>query len=156
KSRPIAPLKWTIEADERMDAKGNVVKPLDEDQLRQTLTVLRDGNVEAVTIVLINSFANGAHEQRTREIVEQELPGIAVSISSEVVPEMQEYERAITAVINSYVRPAVSTYIANLRTELDLVVTAQQVRSYKPDPAHFLKSGLLPLTASLRLAREPF
>ncbi len=133
KGRPIAPLKWTIEADERMDAKGNVVKPLDEDQLRQTLTVLRDGNVEAVTIVLINSFANGAHEQRTREIVEQELPGIAVSISSEVVPEMQEYERAITAVINSYVRPAVSTYIANLRTELDLTMNGVTLNILRSD-----------------------
>lgn len=119
KSRPIAPLKWTIEVTERMDTKGEVVTELDEDGLREDVAVLRDAGVEAITVVLINSFANGTHEQRVRDIVEAELPGIAVSISSEVVPEMQEYERAITAVINSYVRPTVERYLVNLRSELD-------------------------------------
>jgi len=133
KSRPIAPLKWTIEADERMDAKGNVVENLDEDQLRKSLSVLRKGNVEAVTIVLINSFANGVHERRAREIVEEEMPGISVSISSEVVPEMQEYERAITAVINSYVRPAVATYVANLRSDLDQTMNGVTLNILRSD-----------------------
>ncbi len=133
KSRPIAPLKWTIEATERMDNRGEVVTSLDEDELRQSLSVLRDGNVEAVTVALINSFANGAHERRVREIVEQELPGIAVSISSEVIPEMQEYERTITAVINSYVRPSVERYVAKLRSEMDQTMDGATLNILRSD-----------------------
>jgi N-methylhydantoinase A len=133
KSRPIAPLKWTIEVTERMDTKGEVVTELDEDGLRKDMLSLRDAGVEAITVVLINSFANGAHEQRVRDIVESELPGIAVSISSEVVPEMQEYERAITAVINSYVRPTVEQYLVNLRSELDLTMPGVTLNILRSD-----------------------
>ena len=62
-------------------------------------------NIEALTVSLINAFANDTHERRIREIAGEELPGVPVSLSSEVVPEMQEYERTVTTVANSYVRP---------------------------------------------------
>lgn len=119
KSRPLAPLKWTLEADERVGARGEIVTPLDETALRRALPVLRAAEVEAITVALLNSFANGSHEQRIRAILAEELPGIPVSISSEVIPEMQEYERAVTTVVNSYVRPVVGRYIDNLQAELD-------------------------------------
>jgi N-methylhydantoinase A len=118
KKDPLAPLELTIEAMERIDADGSVSKPLDEKALRARLEVLRKGGVEAVTVSLINAYANGAHERRIREIVEEELPGLPVSISSEVIPEMNEYERTETTVVNSYVRPIVSRYLGNLQSRI--------------------------------------
>jgi N-methylhydantoinase A len=118
KSLPMAPLACTIEADERISAKGEVVTPLDEPALRTTLRQLKAKKIEALTVSLINAFANAAHEKRVKEIAQEELPGIPVSLSSEVVPEMQEYERTVTTVANSYVRPRVSKYVHNLQTKL--------------------------------------
>lgn len=118
KSLPMAPLASTIEADERVSAKGAVVRTLDESALRTSLRGLKSKNIEALTVSLINSFANDAHEKRVRTIANEELPNIPVSISSEVVPEMQEYERTVTTVANSYVRPRVDRYVKNLQAKL--------------------------------------
>ncbi len=115
----MAPLELTIEADERLGARGEVVKPLDEESLRERLTTLAGRGIEALTVCLIHAYANGAHERRIREIAEEVMPGVPVSISSEVIPEMYEYERTETTVVNSYIRPVVSRYIANLHRELD-------------------------------------
>ncbi len=115
----LAPLELTIEADERMDADGNSIKSLDVDALRRDLRVLADtGKVEALTICLINSYVNGDHEAQCRDIASEVFSDIPISISSDVVPEMQEYERAETTVVNSYVRPQVSKYVQNLQTSL--------------------------------------
>jgi len=119
KSLPMAPLALTIEADERVGTKGDVVTPLDEAKLRADLVALGEKKIEALTVSLINSFANDLHERRIKEIAMEVLPGIPVSLSSEVVPEMQEYERAVTTVANSYVRPRVQKYVHNLQTKLD-------------------------------------
>ena len=119
KSAPLAPLELTIEANERIDAGGGVVRALDESDLEQKLRLLGERGIEALTVCLINSFANPAHEQRIAELAAGLLPGIPVSISAEVIPEMQEYERAVTTVANSYVRPRVQTYIDNLTRELE-------------------------------------
>ena len=118
KSEPMAPLELTIEADERVSASGDVVRDLDEAALRERLRFLKDKDIEALTVSLINSFANGVHEQRVREIAHEELPGIPVSLSSDVIPEMQEYERTVTTVANSYVRPRGQSYVNNLTAEL--------------------------------------
>jgi N-methylhydantoinase A len=118
KSAPLAPLKWTIEAKERMGADGSVVEALNEAALRSALQGLRSANLEAITICFINAYVNAAHEERARAIVEEELPGLAVSTSSETVPEIQEYERAITTVTNSFVKPAVFRYVHNLKASL--------------------------------------
>jgi N-methylhydantoinase A len=118
KSLPMAPLSCTIEAHERIGAHGDVVEVLDEQKLREDLRQLRKKNIEALTVSLINSFANDAHEQRVLAIAAEELPGIPVSLSSQVVPEMQEYERTVTTVANSYVRPRVARYVRNLQEKL--------------------------------------
>jgi len=118
KSLPMAPLACTIEADERVSAKGEVVRKLDEDALRASLRSLRAKKIEALTVSLINAFANTAHELRVRQIANEELPDIPVSLSSDVVPEMQEYERTVTTVANSYVRPRVDRYVKNLQAKL--------------------------------------
>jgi N-methylhydantoinase A len=126
KSLPMAPLSCTIEADERVSAKGEVVRALDEAALRESLRSLKSKKIEALTVSLINAFANDAHENRVKQIAREELPGIPVSLSSEVVPEMQEYERTVTTVANSYVRPRVDRYVKNLQAKL--AETAKDVK----------------------------
>ena len=119
----LAPLELTIEADERMDADGNTVSALNEKKFKEDLKSLFDKNeIEALTICFINSYVNGAHEVRAREIAQEILGEIPISISSEVVPEMQEYERTETTVVNSYVRPQVSKYVNNLQNSLQEIM----------------------------------
>ena len=118
KSLPMAPLALTIEADERVGARGEIVRALDEASLREALVKLKSAKIEALTVSLINAFANDTHERRIREIAAAALPGVPVSLSSEVVPEMQEYERTVTTVANSYVRPVVQRYVHNLQKKL--------------------------------------
>jgi N-methylhydantoinase A len=119
KPEPLASLENTVEAAERVGADGSVVIPLDEADIRVKLRRLREAGIEALTISLINSYANPAHEQRIAAIAAEEMPGIPLSVSSTVLPELREYERTITAVANSYVHPQVSRYIANLAGKLD-------------------------------------
>jgi N-methylhydantoinase A len=116
----LAPLELTIGASERIAADGTVVQDLDEEQLRTELRALhsKDG-VEALTICFINAYMNGEHEQRARAIAAEIFIDTPISISSEVVPEMQEYERTETTVVNSYVRPEVAKYVRNLQAALD-------------------------------------
>ncbi len=133
KSLPMAPLACTIEADERVSAKGEVVRRLDEPALRESLRGLRSKGIEALTISLINAFANDSHEQRVREIALEELPGVPVSISSEVVPEMQEYERTVTTVANSYVRPRVDRYVKNLQAKLAEAASSVKLHILRSD-----------------------
>jgi N-methylhydantoinase A len=115
----LAPLELTVEAHERMDANGETVDTLDENALRATLTTLKNtGQVEALTICFINAYLNGAHEQRAKEVAAEIFTDIPISISSDLVPEMQEYERTETTVVNSYVRPEVAKYVDNLNRSL--------------------------------------
>ena len=115
---PLAPLELTVGAKERMSARGEVVEPLDEAAVRKSLEFLKSHGAEALTVSLVNAYANGAHEERIREIATEVMPNIPVSISSEILPEMQEYERTLTTVANSYVAPVVSSYLANMQKEL--------------------------------------
>jgi len=116
----MAPLELTIEADERMGADGEAVSPLDADTLRKDLQALAaTGEVEALTICLMNSYVNGSHEHEVRDVAEEVFADIPISISSDVVPEMQEYERTETTVVNSYVRPQLSKYVTNLKSSLE-------------------------------------
>ncbi len=118
KPEPLAPLEATIEAKERRDARGGLVKALEEDDLRVKLEGLKKRGIQALTVSLMNAYANGETEVRIREIAEEIMPDVPVSISSEVLPEMYEYERAITTVANSYVAPVVREYLANLAKEM--------------------------------------
>lgn len=115
---PLAPLSLTIEAQERIDALGNVIQELDEAHLVDALRRLRSKGIDALAVSLIHSYANDRHERRIAEIASIELPGIDVSLSSQVVPEIQEYERTITTVANAYVGPTVSRYVRNFSEQL--------------------------------------
>ena len=132
--RPLlAPLEWTIEAHERIDAKGEVIRPLDKPQLEKDLLSLKTAGIEALTICFVNSYASGRHEQEAREIAQKVLPGIPVSISSEVIPEMYEYERTETTVVNSYVRPVVSKYLKNLSNEIGQTMNDPRLHILRSD-----------------------
>ena len=114
----LAPLELTVGARERIAADGSVVRDLDEAALRETLANCMPKDIEALTICFINAYINGEHERQAREIAQEFFPGLPISISSEVVPEMQEYERTETTVVNSYVRPEVARYVNNLQSAL--------------------------------------
>ncbi len=116
----LAPLELTHGIEERIDANGEISLALNEDQLKQELNALKaKGLVEALTISFVNSYVNNAHELKAAEIAKEIFTDIPISISSEVIPEMQEYERAETTVLNSYVRPQVSKYVDNLQSSLE-------------------------------------
>ncbi len=133
KSNPIAPLALTVEADERMGAKGDIVREVNEAQVRGELERLKARGIEALTVSLINSYANDANEQRVKAIAEDVMGDVPTSLSSEVVPEMQEYERTVTTVANSYVRPKVATYMRNLQTELNKQMQDVQLHVLRSD-----------------------
>jgi N-methylhydantoinase A len=118
KPEPLARLEHTVEIPGRIAADGTVVAPLDEDRARAELRRLGGAGIEALTVSLINSYANDAHERRVAELAAAELPGVPVSLSSHVLPEMREYERTVTTVANSYVQPEVSRYVGNLDRSL--------------------------------------
>ena len=118
KPEPLAKLEDTFEIKGRIDAAGKEIRPLDETDVRAQLTKLKGQGVEAVTIALMNAYLNGAHERRVAELAAEILPGVLVSLSHEVLPEMQEYERTLTTVANASVRPVVSRYVKNLRDKL--------------------------------------
>lgn len=118
KPEPLAKLEDTVEIKGRIDAAGKEIRPLDEADVRVQLTKLKEQGVEAVTIALMNAYLNGAHERRVAQLAAEILPGVLVSLSHEVLPEMQEYERTLTTVANASVRPVVSKYVKNLRDKL--------------------------------------
>ncbi len=118
KPEPLAALENTVEVPGRMASDGTEVVALDEAATRAALASLRDNGIEALAISLINSFANDAHERRVAQLAVEELPGVAVSLSSQVLPEMREYERTVTTVANGYVQPHVAHYVHSLRDQL--------------------------------------
>ncbi|MQA81712.1 MAG: hydantoinase/oxoprolinase family protein [Streptosporangiales bacterium] len=118
KPEPLAKLEHTVEVIGRITADGEVVTPLDDDDARANLRLLADAGIEALTIALVNSYANDEHEQRVAELAAEELPGVPVSLSSHVLPEMREHERTVTTVANSYVQPEVSRYLRSLDASL--------------------------------------
>jgi N-methylhydantoinase A len=118
KPEPLADLEHTFEVKERVGADGTVVRPLDEASVGAAIARLKEKGVEAVTVSLMNSYANDRHENRILEIIQREWPGIPVSLSSDVLPEMREYERTVTTVANSYVKPTLSRYLNSLTSTL--------------------------------------
>ena len=116
KPEPLAALENTVEVQERIGSDGHVVRELDEDDVRTQLARLE--GVEALAVSLINSFADPTHERRVRDLAAEVLPGVPVSLSSDVLPEMREYERTVTTVANGYVQPQVKRYVSALTEQL--------------------------------------
>ncbi|MGH1561663.1 hydantoinase/oxoprolinase family protein [Mumia sp. DW29H23] len=118
KPEPLAALEDTVEVGGRIASDGSVVEDLDEDDVRAALEKLGSQGVEALSISLINSYANPEHERRVAKVASEVLGDLTVSVSSAVLPELREYERTLTTVANAYVQPRVARYTANLGEQL--------------------------------------
>lgn len=116
KPKQLVPRERRFTVIERIDVTGQVQMPLDETGLRRACVALRAAKIDAVAIAFLHSYANPAHEIRAGEIVAQELPGVSVTLSSEVCPEMREYERTSTAIANAYVQPLMAGYLRRLES----------------------------------------
>ena len=116
---PLVRRPLRFEVPERLDFRGKVLTPLDEVAVRRIAGEMRDLHVEAVVICYLFSFMNPAHEQRTAEIIREELPDAHLSVSSEILPIIREYERLSTATVNAYVMPIMQSYLGKLRRTLN-------------------------------------
>ncbi len=118
KPTPIVPKSRIAEVFERVDYKGAVVVPLNEDSAREAVLMLKALDVEAIGVCFLWSFKNRSHERRMREIIEEEAPGMHVSISSDIAPAMREYERSATTAVNAHIAPLLTSYLGELQGSL--------------------------------------
>src|SRR6516162_6671731 len=118
KQPPLVPRDWRIPIIERVAADGEILRPLDEACVIEAVERLRAGAIESVAVAFLHSYVAPAHERRVRTLLQQHLPGVAVSLSSEVSPEMREYERFTTTCANAYVQPMIAGYLSRLENDL--------------------------------------
>ncbi|MCK4792941.1 MAG: hydantoinase/oxoprolinase family protein [Desulfobacteraceae bacterium] len=117
--KPLVPRRFRIEVDERIRSDGTVIKALDPGEARKVVTQLLEMGVESISVCLLNSFENPAHELIIKEIIQELAPDISLSISYEVLPQIREYERTSTTVTNAYVKPLTGRYLKKLSSRLE-------------------------------------
>lgn len=115
---PLVPRSQRLVVAERIAADGRILKPLDEDEVRALIPHLLEKEIQSVAVGFLHSYRNNSHEQRVREIIFAEAPELEVTLSSEVSPEMREFERISTACANAYVQPLMSRHIRSLASQL--------------------------------------
>jgi N-methylhydantoinase A len=115
---PIVPRRWRKGVTERIDYIGNIVKELDEEEVRAVVGELRQAGVESIAVCLLFSFANNTHERRVGEIINEEYPGCLVSLSCDVLPQIREFERVSTTMVNAYTSPKLGRYLRRLEERL--------------------------------------
>jgi len=115
---PLVPRRWRLPIRERINAQGRVLTPLDPASIVQALDTLAAQEIESVAVGFLHAFTNPEHEQRVGEAVAKRFPTMTVTLSSEVSPEMREYERLSTACANAYVQPSMGRYLGKLDEEL--------------------------------------
>jgi N-methylhydantoinase A len=167
KPPPLVERRRRREVVERLDRDGGIVEPLDDTSVQDALRMLLDEDIESLAVCLLHSYANPQHERRVREIVAEAAPELPISLSSEVLPEIGEFERTSTTVINAYLQPVAGRYLAHL-TE-DLAATgvhapvhvmqsnggSMSARAASERPIHIVESGpAAGVIATLALARE--
>ena len=116
---PLVPRHLRIGVKERIDANGNMLIPLDTGALDPVVRTLKEEGIEAVAIGFIHAYVDGRHERAVRDRLSREMPGLSITLSSEVSPEIREYERWSTAAANAYVQPLMAGYIARLEEALN-------------------------------------
>ena len=119
KPTPLVPRPLRRPVRERVSGRGQVLLPLDTDQVREIGRELKEADVEAIAVGLIHSYAFSDHERVIREILSEELPGVTICLSSDVCPEIREYERFSTTCANAYVRPLMSGYLLRFQEMLN-------------------------------------
>ncbi len=150
---PYIPRRYTFEIDERIDAQGNVVHPLDQNQAREVVRTLAERHFEAVAVCLLWSIANGRHENEIARLIEEELPGVPYTLSHELVPIVREYRRASTTAIDASLKPLMQRHLREMEADLRaagfagelLIGTSgggcQHVTEVAGRPVTMLKSG---------------
>ena len=114
----LVPLHFVQEVGGRMNFKGEELDSLDEESVRAAARALKQQEVGAIGVCLMHSYANNAHEKRVAEIIAEEYPDAVVSLSCDVLPEYREYERAVTTLVDAFVKPYMSRYLGNVSEEL--------------------------------------
>jgi N-methylhydantoinase A len=115
---PYIPRRYTFEIDERIDAQGNIVRPLDGHQARAVVRTVAERNFEAVAVCLLWSIANGEHEKEIGRLIEQELPGVPYTLSHELIPIVREYRRASTTAIDASLKPLMQQHLREMESDL--------------------------------------
>ncbi len=116
--QPLVPRHWRLGVPERMSAEGDVLVPLDEDEVLRSVERLVADEVTSLAVGFLHSYAAPEHEQRVAALVQERFPELSITLSSDVCPEIREYERISTAVANAYVKPLMATYLASLEQQL--------------------------------------
>ena len=116
--KPLVPRPWRREAIERLAPDGKVETPLDTKAMLHEVEFLAQQGITSLAICFLHAYANPAHEQLAAELIARHFPGMSVTLSSDIAPEIREYPRCVTAVANAYVRPIAETYLDNLETAL--------------------------------------
>ncbi len=153
KPRALVERRLRLEVTEKLRPDGSVSVPLDMHSVAAAIAVLRAERIESVAICLLHSYANAAHERAVADAVRTAMPGIAVSVSSEILPEIKEYPRTSTTVINAYVQPIVMAYVTALDARLRALGIAAPLQLMQSNgglasagfvaaqPAHIIESG---------------
>jgi N-methylhydantoinase A len=116
--KQLVPRRLRLDVRERLRSDGRVETPLDSESLERAIGVLKAEKVEAVAVCYLHAYRDPGHERASKDVVERALPGMYFSLSSEVLPQIKEYERVSTTVVNAYVGPALSRYLARLERRL--------------------------------------
>jgi N-methylhydantoinase A len=116
--KPLVPRILRVEVDERIRSDGTILRPMDPEDARGAIRKLLDRGVESIAVCLLNSFENPVHELKIEEMIGKEAPGVSVSISFRVLPQIREYERTSTTVTNAYVKPLTGRYLSRLEGRL--------------------------------------
>ena len=167
KPPPLVPRRLRLEVNERLGARGVMQLPLDEASVHAAAEVLREAKVEAVAVALLHSYADPTHERRVAELIRAALPkDVYVTCSTDILPEIREYERTSTAVVNAYVGPKVRDYIAALERDVRAIGVKGALQIMKSDggvmtiesatrrPAYITESGpAAGVIACARMAR---
>jgi N-methylhydantoinase A len=115
---PLVRRRWRFEVAERLDHRGEVIRPLDHDSLDGAIAGIAAENLESVAVCLIHAYANPKHEQTIAALIRERLPEVYLTLSSDVLPEIREFERTSTTVANAYVMPVMDRYLSTLETGL--------------------------------------
>jgi N-methylhydantoinase A len=137
KPPPLAERHLRREVDERVNWKGEIERPLHEDDVERVVQQLLDAKVKAIAVCLLHSYANPTHEKQITAIIECIAPHLTLCISADVLPEIKEYERTSTTTINAYVRPIVATYLASL-------MRSRRLRAARWQPTPTCRSAVSP------------
>ena len=133
KPDPLADLEMTRGIVERISARGDIITPMDENAARTAIRELLDAGVESLTVSLLHSYANPAHEKRLEAMIGEMSGDISVSVSSDILPEFREYERTLVTVMNAYVRPSMQRYLSNFEDKLKTMQFRSNINIVRSD-----------------------